>query len=340
MQSSNSPDKLQLPFANSGGKTAIPVASQVGIEDGRASFTDGFPPLTRTPLSAGGVPPFGTDMNGILFAVTAIQQWQSAGGSFVYDSAFASAINGYPKGAVLLKSDLSGFWLNTTEGNTSNPDTGGSGWVDPYSGRLIGIQTFSTPGTYTYTPSPGTKSVIVEVQAAGGGGGSASVTIAGQASAGAGGAAGGYAKSRITSGFSGVSVVVGQGGASNSNGTGSSFGSLLSASGGNGAVAGIAFNSFPIQQAGNSGGSGTGGTIMNVNGDSGWQMLITGLGNGISGKGGASKSAPSARSVVNTSPGIDGQYGAGGSGGISQNGGAAQAGGAGGNGIVIIHEYA
>lgn len=130
MQSSNQPGKISLPFANSGAKQPIPVASQVGIEDGRASYTDGFPPLTRTPLTAGGKPPFGTDMNGILNAITAIQQWQSAGGLFTYDSALSTSIGGYPKGAILLKSDGSGCWQSTVENNVSNPDSSGAGWSD------------------------------------------------------------------------------------------------------------------------------------------------------------------------------------------------------------------
>lgn len=128
MQSSNQPGKISVPFANSGSKQPIPVPSQVGIEDARASYTDGFPPLTRTPLAAGGKPPFGTDMNGILNAITAIQQWQSAGGAFKFDSAFAASVGGYPAGAVLARSDNSGFWINATDGNTADPETGSAGW--------------------------------------------------------------------------------------------------------------------------------------------------------------------------------------------------------------------
>lgn len=131
MQSSNIPAKIPLPFANAAGpsyKNTIPTASQIGITNGRASLTDGFPPLTFTALSAGGVPPFGADFNGILNEITAIQQWQNAGGFFAYDSVFSTAISGYPKGAVLQSADLNGFWLNNTENNTTNPDTGGAGW--------------------------------------------------------------------------------------------------------------------------------------------------------------------------------------------------------------------
>jgi len=132
MLSTNIPTKIPIPFANSAGssyKNTIPQASQVGITNGKASLTDGFPPLTFQPISSGGVPPFGADFNGILNEITAIQQWQEAGGMFPYDSAFSTTIGGYPKGAVLQAAAFSGLWVNTTENNTSNPDTGGAGWT-------------------------------------------------------------------------------------------------------------------------------------------------------------------------------------------------------------------
>lgn len=115
-----------------GGKTnPIPVASQIGITAGAASFTDGFPPLTRTPLNAGGIPPNGEDLNGILYMITALQAWQSSGGQMPWQSAQETAIGGYPLNAVVQNSDGTGCWLNKTANNTTNPDTGGAGWV-PY----------------------------------------------------------------------------------------------------------------------------------------------------------------------------------------------------------------
>lgn len=136
MQSSNIPAKIPLPFANAAGGSyvnSIPVNSQIGIVNGRASLADGFPPLTFTPIASGGVPPFGADMNGILKEITTIQQWQQAGGFFTYDSAFSTIIGGYPKGAILQATGASGLaygglWISTVENNTSNPDTGGAGW--------------------------------------------------------------------------------------------------------------------------------------------------------------------------------------------------------------------
>lgn len=133
MQLSNAPSKFPLPFAASGGKNSIPTASQIAITPGAASLTDGFPPLTRTPISAGGVPPFGLDMNGILYLATAINQWDNAGAGYVWDGTFASNIGGYPQGARVLRSDGTGYWLNTVDNNTNNPEastaTAAAGWV-------------------------------------------------------------------------------------------------------------------------------------------------------------------------------------------------------------------
>lgn len=129
MLASAIPAKIQLPFAASGDKVTIPVASQIGVTDGRASFTTGFVPLNATPLSAGGVAPFETDVNGVLFQITAVQQWQCAGGIFRYDVDFSTAIGGYPKYAVLMGS--TGIeYFNLVDNNTSNPESLSSvNWV-------------------------------------------------------------------------------------------------------------------------------------------------------------------------------------------------------------------
>lgn len=148
MQLTNAPGKLVLPFAQSGAKNEIPVDSQIGITAGAASLTDGFPPLTRTPLAAGGVPPSGLDMNGVLYELSAIIRWVNAGAGFVYDATFATDDNvqGYPKGARVLRSDGLGYWFNTADGNTTDPETTGAaaaGWVPDFSTGVSAITTTS-----------------------------------------------------------------------------------------------------------------------------------------------------------------------------------------------------
>lgn len=132
MQTSSQPKLLPIPFADTGSKQSIPNTSQIGITAGRASYPDGFPPLTRTPLAAGGVPPFGTDFNGVLNDITSAIRWTQAGAGYPFDATFNAAVSGYPKGARVTNSSQDGFWLNTTDGNTTNPENTTSaltGWV-------------------------------------------------------------------------------------------------------------------------------------------------------------------------------------------------------------------
>lgn len=129
MQLSNAPAKLTVAFANAGSKNTIPVPSQIPITPGAASFTDGFPPLTMTPPSGGGVPPSGLDMNGILFDATAPAVWYNAGAGYLWDSAFSTAVGGYPQGARVLMATGNGYWRSTVDNNVTDPDTGGAGWT-------------------------------------------------------------------------------------------------------------------------------------------------------------------------------------------------------------------
>lgn len=164
MQLSNIPGKLVLPFANAGGKSTIPVASQIGITAGAASLTDGFPPLTRTPIAAGGVPPSGLDMNGILYEMSAIIRWANAGGGYPFDGTFAadSNVGGYPKGARIMRSDGLGYWFNTTDNNVTDPEGAGAvaaGWVPDFTSGVSAIT--MTGSSVTLTPLQYGKPVIV-----------------------------------------------------------------------------------------------------------------------------------------------------------------------------------
>lgn len=132
MLASNIPAKFPIPFANSAGAgyiRTIPVSSQIGITNGAASLTDGFVPLNFLPVGSGGVPPFGQDFNGLLNEITSWNRWAQAGGPVGYDSAFSTAIGGYPKGAIIAAATAGNFWLCTVDNNTSDPDTAGAGWT-------------------------------------------------------------------------------------------------------------------------------------------------------------------------------------------------------------------
>jgi len=337
---------MPVPFAESGTKNTVPIPSQIGITPGAASFTTGFPPLNFTPILAGGVAPFGADFNGVFNAITQALRWSNAGGQYVYDATFATAIGGYPKGALVQRSTLDGFWLSTADNNATDPDASGAGWTDPLSGRLINVQTFTASGTYT--PTAGTKSVVVEVVGGGGAGGGTATCTASQASAGAGGGGGGYAKSRLTTGFSGATVTIGAGGAGvvsagGGNGGTSSFGALLSAPGGSGGTAGAVNGLFPSIAGNGPGGSvGVGGNILNAMGSAGGSGFMNTASTAISGVGGASVFGGGGGAFTNTT--INGAAastpGSGGSGALTIASGAGKTGGNGAAGIVIVYEYA
>jgi hypothetical protein len=229
MQASGVPAKVPLPFASSGTKNTIPISSQIGITPGAASYTDGFPPLTRTPLEFGGVPPFGQDMNGILFAVSAVAQWACAGGLFAWDSTFSTEIGGYPAGARVISASNSAIvWYNLTDNNTTNPDAGGAGWI-----RASGIGAplvLYLPGTHIFYASFANYLAIVTGCGASGGG--CQANGAGTAISGSGGGGGATTIGLLTGYSQGQSVsytvgAVGTGG----NGGASSIGSLTAAGG-------------------------------------------------------------------------------------------------------------
>lgn len=139
MQASQIPVKFPIPFAADAGAgfiRPIPVASQITITPGAASLTDGFPPLNFIAEGSGGIPPFGQDENGILNQITAWSQWQNAGATVLYDSAFSTAIGGYPKGALLYAASGGFWWLSTVDNNATDPDTGGAGWQIVASGQV------------------------------------------------------------------------------------------------------------------------------------------------------------------------------------------------------------
>ncbi len=126
MNRTDAPKKQPIPFAVNGQRENLLNTTPAG--DNTASYNNGFPPVTMILKAAGGLPPKGQDMNQILFELSSLSRWFSAGTLNGFDSTFASSISGYPKGSVLLSDDGLTIYISTTDGNTSNPNTGGSGW--------------------------------------------------------------------------------------------------------------------------------------------------------------------------------------------------------------------
>ncbi|EPS9340808.1 gp53-like domain-containing protein [Escherichia coli] len=128
MNRSESPKKQPKPFGVNGQRVAILPTTPAG--DNSASYEQGFPPITMILKSAGGLPPKGQDMNQILYELSALGRWSSTGALNTFDSEFASEISGYPSGAMLISDDGERIFINTTEGNLSDPNSNGAGWKD------------------------------------------------------------------------------------------------------------------------------------------------------------------------------------------------------------------
>lgn len=118
------PKFFQRAFAQNGGKQDVPITGDTS--GGRASYDAGFPPVTRIPIVAGGIPPFGTDFNGVLYDLSQAIQYVQSGVAFPFNQDFATAIGGYEIGAIVSDpSNKSLLWINGVALNTSFP----TGWT-------------------------------------------------------------------------------------------------------------------------------------------------------------------------------------------------------------------
>ncbi|EDX6934880.1 TPA: hypothetical protein MO487_000317 [Salmonella enterica subsp. houtenae serovar 43:z4,z23:-] len=126
MNRTDSPKKQPIVFGVNGPRESLPDTTPSG--DNTASYNSGFPPITMTLKSAGGLPPKGQDMNQILYELSALSRWSSTGAMNTYDSAFATSIGGYPSGSFILGDDLKTIYRCTLNGNLNNPNTIPTGW--------------------------------------------------------------------------------------------------------------------------------------------------------------------------------------------------------------------
>lgn len=150
-----------------GGKTApFPVPSQQATLNGAASLNDGFVPLNMTQLTAGGVPPFGVDFNGILYLLSTHIASLNAGQDYTWSSTLSAAMGGYAIGAMVQQvADPNAYWVNTVAGNTANPDTasplGSVGW---WSTKPLDLAV-TLSGSQNNYALPGASDYILDVTA-------------------------------------------------------------------------------------------------------------------------------------------------------------------------------
>lgn len=116
MDSSFFKSGLTKPFAQNAEDVAEIPDQKPGF--GRASFSGGFPHETSVAIADGGIPPWLMDMNGVLKDISYPIYLMSCGQPVIFNSDFATAISGYPKGAVVWNNGR--CYISNIENNLSD----------------------------------------------------------------------------------------------------------------------------------------------------------------------------------------------------------------------------
>ena len=114
------PKLLSKVWAALGLKNDIPDSRKTGIPNESATYEDGFPQITMTPIALGGKAPSGKDMNGILNELSAHTVYQNQGGVYKFDLAFAEKIGGYSKGSLLINNKLDKLFISLVDKNKTD----------------------------------------------------------------------------------------------------------------------------------------------------------------------------------------------------------------------------
>lgn len=148
------PFMIPQPFANNGNKNDIKDVRDPIDPIQTASWLTGFPPVTMTPEEAGGLPPNGLDMNGVLNAVSQGLVHRQRGERMQFSFAYATSVGGYPKGAIIQSNDATKEFQSLVDDNVTDPNTtlgafwkiyAGDGSVADGSQTQKGLVQFATP---------------------------------------------------------------------------------------------------------------------------------------------------------------------------------------------------
>lgn len=136
------PNLIITPFgenADPGTIRAIPESKSPTDPRQDASWETGFPIATMTAISAGGIPPEGKDLNGVLNAISEHTAFIGGGGQYRWSEEYVLAKGGYQKGSVIQSDNGDASYVSDIDGNTvnfnSDPSSIGGVWK-PYGGPL------------------------------------------------------------------------------------------------------------------------------------------------------------------------------------------------------------
>lgn len=123
------PKLLTTPFANDApSDLRTDIQESTGAAPNSATYQQGFPEVTMRPLSSDGIPPKGSDFNGVLYDITGNIVFLTQGNNYGFDAAYATKIGGYPLNSRLVLT-TGEIVQSTVPNNTVNPNVSMTGWV-------------------------------------------------------------------------------------------------------------------------------------------------------------------------------------------------------------------
>jgi len=142
----SNPYLMRVPFCNNGAnKNTIQVSRQPTQPPQDATYEEGFPTITMVPT--GGIAPNGQDMNGILNEISSAIVHYCRGDRIQFDAAYAAAIGGYDKGAIVASNDYQKDYISLVDNNTVDPNGSNTTWAT-YAGQgSVPVATSTTTGT-------------------------------------------------------------------------------------------------------------------------------------------------------------------------------------------------
>ena len=123
------PKLLKTPFAVDAAEGfRTDIQESTGAAPNSATYQVGFPPVTMQSIASNGMPPKGSDLNGVLYDITDNLVFLTQGGGYGFDSAYATSIGGYPLNARLRLTN-GDIVKSTVDANTNDPNVDMTGWV-------------------------------------------------------------------------------------------------------------------------------------------------------------------------------------------------------------------
>lgn len=124
------PKLLKTPFAIDAAEGfRTDIQESTGAAPNSATYQVGFPPVTMQSIASNGMPPKGSDLNGVLYDITDNLVFLTQGGGYGFDSAYATSIGGYPLNARLRLTN-GDIVKSTVDGNANDPNVDMTGWLN------------------------------------------------------------------------------------------------------------------------------------------------------------------------------------------------------------------